>query len=793
MERFLKKESVLNVVMETLLRPAELEEEEAVDYVRMVPTEKGRQKFVVTLYAYEHHLCGLVVRVPGYISIAPGLDPLRFQIVYEAVCLEQGQLSLMKTNEELLELKKQWFRCRHYIRQQMAAATGMARLRADVTESITFVELLGDGQPVVTPSSVNKLHDTHLDVTSVVSQPSHQDGTLYPPSIFRSTDSIKHLYLQMLGRFIPRVPQNIEDGSKGAVLTRQARSVEKAQEKNVQKPASSRDKEPSILERTSECSRSNNKSPGKDSPSETLTLSKEEIENSPSFNGALTPKKLSPNISNTSSRSQKTTCSRSSHRYSPSPRSDFQETNQNDLLTPTGFTLDLSSLHDDNESTISNKELYSKRESDQTGCSNSGLVSSERSVKLSSLNDKMLPYSQSDCLVYTDNSRRCGDLKELLHEDLKSIHEVSEIAGCRDEDLRMVFDEYFDMLQYSTASERTGDQPDLDLKVCESLKGQENTKTIPSSRSNPLEKREHNYSQDTKIQVAENKFADFEMGQFSFRNSNEHVRPTYFPDLDAYKACDKNNEGNLIEFPSTPCRRSGSSISKNSYNTLKSDHNLMRELISLDSTTQSVVGDSPSIVLSVSEVLEAASYARHLATVLERALTRSSGLNMPQHDLQTPEEYTMRETQSPSHVSIEGYNVKNDIGSVKSRVCIRKPLVNVSINPDTPREKQLLSEETNEPTHGLTTSRETRLDAQAHSKNICFCCGPRLTSISPDELQKQRSLLRPPAPVPTPSTTSTVMLDVGELLKNAISQRREVVTPLDDASCATSRSVSEWS
>jgi hypothetical protein len=53
-------------------------------------------------YAREDRLCGLVVRVTGYRSGGPGFDSRRFQIFWEAVILERGPLSLVRTTEELL-------------------------------------------------------------------------------------------------------------------------------------------------------------------------------------------------------------------------------------------------------------------------------------------------------------------------------------------------------------------------------------------------------------------------------------------------------------------------------------------------------------------------------------------------------------------------------------------------------------------------------------------------------------------------------------------------------------------
>jgi hypothetical protein len=44
-----------------------------------------------------------VVRVPGYRSRGPGFDSRRYQIFWEIVGSERGQLSLVRITEELLQ------------------------------------------------------------------------------------------------------------------------------------------------------------------------------------------------------------------------------------------------------------------------------------------------------------------------------------------------------------------------------------------------------------------------------------------------------------------------------------------------------------------------------------------------------------------------------------------------------------------------------------------------------------------------------------------------------------------
>jgi hypothetical protein len=50
----------------------------------------------------EDHICGLVVRVPGYRSGGPGFDSRALQERKRVVGLERDPLSLVSTTEELL-------------------------------------------------------------------------------------------------------------------------------------------------------------------------------------------------------------------------------------------------------------------------------------------------------------------------------------------------------------------------------------------------------------------------------------------------------------------------------------------------------------------------------------------------------------------------------------------------------------------------------------------------------------------------------------------------------------------
>jgi hypothetical protein len=64
---------------------------------------------IIIIYLNCDRLCGLVVRVPGYRSWGPGFHSRRYQIFWEVMGLERGQLKLVRITEELLEWKSSGF------------------------------------------------------------------------------------------------------------------------------------------------------------------------------------------------------------------------------------------------------------------------------------------------------------------------------------------------------------------------------------------------------------------------------------------------------------------------------------------------------------------------------------------------------------------------------------------------------------------------------------------------------------------------------------------------------------
>jgi hypothetical protein len=61
--------------------------------------------FFKYLFLTKDRLCGLVVSVSGYKSRGPGIDSRPYQTFSEVGGLERGALSLVRTTEDLLEVK----------------------------------------------------------------------------------------------------------------------------------------------------------------------------------------------------------------------------------------------------------------------------------------------------------------------------------------------------------------------------------------------------------------------------------------------------------------------------------------------------------------------------------------------------------------------------------------------------------------------------------------------------------------------------------------------------------------
>jgi hypothetical protein len=82
--------------------------DQACYYLQSIPdlkifrTASTSAKFHLKLLIYNNKPCGLMVRIPPYISWGPGVDSRHYQIFLVVVGLERGPLSLVSTSDELL-------------------------------------------------------------------------------------------------------------------------------------------------------------------------------------------------------------------------------------------------------------------------------------------------------------------------------------------------------------------------------------------------------------------------------------------------------------------------------------------------------------------------------------------------------------------------------------------------------------------------------------------------------------------------------------------------------------------
>ncbi|KAJ4427573.1 hypothetical protein ANN_25221, partial [Periplaneta americana] len=195
----------------------------------------------------------------------------------------------------------------------------------------------------------------------------------------------------------------------------------------------------------------------------------------------------------------------------------------------------------------------------------------------------------------------------------------------------------------------------------------------------------------------------------------------------------------------------------------------------------------PDIPLSAGEVMEAVLYARQLVCVLERALDRALSFgtccdnNYSSSRKTTSRSSNVRERKRSNSLSpnflrrcdgakpeVIGSYKDNGIDDVETGTDVRRTRLDNSLQSEV----------------------QTCTDRHRHHHKDS-CCVP-LLSLSPEELQKQRSLLKPAADRRLHDAVAKV-LDMADILKSAITRRRNVVDPSDEITCGTNRSISEWS
>lgn len=197
------------------------------------------------------------------------------------------------------------------------------------------------------------------------------------------------------------------------------------------------------------------------------------------------------------------------------------------------------------------------------------------------------------------------------------------------------------------------------------------------------------------------------------------------------------------------------------------------------------------IPLSGGEFTEAILHARQLVRVLERALDRALSLNTDRTSTESSLEYvsTIKRKQRSSSLSPNILRRCKRIDSMCSSASTKSflDMEDRVLGPDTGvnYRKGLNAEHTSDvkppvPCDSVSTRRWNYGDE------------PYMLYVSPEQLQKQRALLKPVAERRLHGSVVQVF-NMADILKNAITRRRKFMDPSEEFTCGTNRSVSEWS
>jgi hypothetical protein len=202
---------------------------------------------------------------------------------------------------------------------------------------------------------------------------------------------------------------------------------------------------------------------------------------------------------------------------------------------------------------------------------------------------------------------------------------------------------------------------------------------------------------------------------------------------------------------------------------------------------------APDVPLSASEALEAVLYAQRLLCVLERALDRALSSNTDNNNTES----SMREPST----------------RFSARITRRKPRPR-SVSPNILRRcnsidsvrGQTQTEICSDMGHsalGISNTKGANVKQTSDVKPPLACDGVSMRSccyrdvspflsLTPEQLRKQRALLKPATDRRIQGDVIQ-MLDVADILRNAILRRRTFTDPTDEFVCRTNTSVSEWS
>jgi hypothetical protein len=197
------------------------------------------------------------------------------------------------------------------------------------------------------------------------------------------------------------------------------------------------------------------------------------------------------------------------------------------------------------------------------------------------------------------------------------------------------------------------------------------------------------------------------------------------------------------------------------------------------------------IPLSAGEFTEAILHARQLVRVLERALDRALSLNTDRTSTESSLEYasTTRRKQRSCSLSPNILRRCKRIDSMRSQV---------TSEPFRDREDRVLVADTGKiDKEGVnaehTSDVKPPLSCDSVGTRRCYYGdAPYMLHVSPEQLRKQRALLKPAVDRRLHGAVVQV-LDMADVLRNAITRRRKFMDPSEEFTCGTNRSVSEWS
>jgi hypothetical protein len=202
-------------------------------------------------------------------------------------------------------------------------------------------------------------------------------------------------------------------------------------------------------------------------------------------------------------------------------------------------------------------------------------------------------------------------------------------------------------------------------------------------------------------------------------------------------------------------------------------------------------GSLPDVTLSAGEVTEAVKIARQLVCILECALDRvlpsSTNNASTESSLEkSSSSFSANTTRRKQRSRSLSPNILRDFERTDSTCCPSK----TELRSD---REHIISDADNGTSDKKKVNLEFICDVKHHdTRRFCHRDVPALLHVTPDQLQKQRTLLKPVSDRRLHGSIVQV-LDVADILKNAILRRREVMNPSDEFICGTNRSVSEWS